>query len=134
MSIQNQLHTVLTDLDGRMPAGAFGSLIASSDGFLVTTTLREGDAEHVSAMVATTVGVSRRMTKTLEAGDLSETRVAGSERQMLLYLVGSEGVLAVVAKHDANIALINIAAREAAEKARQIMDSVGASPAGTASF
>ncbi len=124
MSLQDQLHQILTDLDDRMPNTTLGCLLASSDGFLITETLRMGDPEQMAAMVATTVGVSRRMASTLDAGTLNETTIAGDERQMMLYLIGREGVLAVAAQKGSNVALINIAAREAADKARKVMASL----------
>jgi hypothetical protein len=126
MSTSDDLKAVLTKLDDDVSAQVQGSLIASTEGFLITSTLLQGDAEQIAAMVATTTGVGRRMADTLDAGGLKETTISGEDRLILLYLVGSEGVLAVVAEAGANVALINMAARKAAETAGTMLDAVNA--------
>lgn len=116
------LTTLLEDLESKVSGQIQGSLIASTDGFLITSTLRSENSDQVAAMVATTTGVGRRMTSTLNAGDLAETTITGKDRLILLYLVGGEGVLGVVAKPGANVALINMSAREIAQKAFGIIN------------
>lgn len=122
MGTLDQLNDILENLESKVSGQVIGSLIASSDGFLINSTLRGDNSEQVAAMVATTTGVGRRMTSTLDAGDLTETTITGEDRIILLYLVGQEGVLGVIAKPGANIALINMNAREAAKKAREIIN------------
>lgn len=125
MSTLEELKSILTELDNAVTGQIQGSLIASSDGFLIADTLRTNDdADRVAAMVATTVGVGRRMASTLSAGGLNETSITGDDRLIQLYLIGDTGVLAVVAKAGSNIALINIAARKAADKAAALLDQV----------
>jgi hypothetical protein len=122
MGTLDQLNDILENLESKVSGQVIGSLIASSDGFLINSTLRDDNSEQVAAMVATTTGVGRRMTSTLDAGGLTETTITGEDRIILLYLVGQEGVLGVIAKPGANIALINMNAREAAKKARDIIN------------
>lgn len=117
MGTLDNLKSLLNDLDSEVTGQIEGSLIASTDGFLIASTLRDENRDRIAAMVATTTGVGRRMADTLNAGALSETTITGGDRLILLYLVGDNGVLAVVAKTGSNIALINMAARKAAEKA-----------------
>jgi predicted regulator of Ras-like GTPase activity (Roadblock/LC7/MglB family) len=126
MSTLEKIKSILNELDESVSTQIQGSLIASSDGFLIADTLRTSDdnPERVAAMVATTVGVGRRMADTLNAGELSETSIAGDDRIVQLYLIGEAGVLAVIAQSGANIALINISARKAAEKARSLLQQV----------
>lgn len=122
MSTTEQLQSLLYDLDDAFSQQIEGSLIASSDGFLVAHTLDEAnDAKRVAAMVATTVGVSRRMADTLDAGALKETSISADHRIVQLYLVGERGALAVVAKEGANIALINMKAREQVGEAQKLL-------------
>ncbi|MES3631091.1 MAG: roadblock/LC7 domain-containing protein [Longimonas sp.] len=124
MDTSEELQSILRELDDSLTGQIEGSLIASADGFLVAHTLSDAeDAERIAAMVATTMGVSRRMAATLDAGDLNETSISASKRLVQLYLVGDRGALAVVAESGSNIALINIKAREqvgAAKKALKV--------------
>lgn len=125
MSTLDQLKSILNELDNAVSGQIQGSLIASSDGFLIADTLQTGDdSERVAAMVATTVGVGRRMANTLNAGELDETSITGAGRLIQLYLIGDAGVLAVVAQSGSNIALINIAARKAAKKAQSLLSEI----------
>lgn len=116
------LRSILHALNDAVPEHIEGSLIASPDGFLIASTLGEEDAERVAAMVATTVGVSRRMTHILNAGSLNETAIVGVDRHIRLYLVDDRGVLAVIAKADSNTALINLSAREAVREVADLMN------------
>jgi predicted regulator of Ras-like GTPase activity (Roadblock/LC7/MglB family) len=124
MSTLQNLETLLTDLDDEVSDQIMGSLLASTDGFLIASTLRDDDADRIAAMVATTTGVGRRMADTLEAGALAETTISGEDRLIMLYLIGDQGVLAVVAKTGANVALINMAARNAASEAQGMIRQV----------
>ena len=122
MGTAEKLQSLLYDLDDSLPQQVEGSLIASGDGFLVGHTLSEvEDAKRVAAMVATTVGVSRRMADTLNAGALKETSISAEDRLVQLYLVGERGALAVVAKTGSNVALINLKAREQVEAAKSLL-------------
>lgn len=122
MGTAEKLKSLLHELDESLPGQIEGSLIASGDGFLVGHTLSEvDDAKRVAAMVATTVGVSRRMADTLNAGALKETSISAEGRLVQLYLVGDRGALAVVANEGANVALINLKAREQVETAKSLL-------------
>lgn len=121
MGTLDNLKSLLDDLDDAVSGQIQGSLIASTDGFLIAHTLRDENADRIAAMVATTTGVGRRMADTLGAGSLSETSIAGENRLIHLYLIGQKGVLAVVAKAGANVALINMSARETANEARSLL-------------
>ena len=116
------LNSILQALNDAVPKQIEGRVIASTDGFLIASTLDEKDAERVAAMVATTVGVSRRMTRILNAGSLNETAIVGVDRHIRLYLVDDRGVLAVITKAESNTALINLSAREAVHEIADLMN------------
>jgi len=126
MSTLQDLESLLVNLDDEVSSHITGSLLASTDGFLIASTLQEDNADRIAAMVATTTGVGRRMADTLNAGTLAETTISGQDRLILLYLIADRGVLAVVAETGANVALINMAAREAAEEAKPMLSTVEA--------
>ncbi|PEN07040.1 hypothetical protein CRI93_07835 [Longimonas halophila] len=122
MATSDALHDLLYELSDAVPGQIHGSLIASRDGLLITETLSDSEeAERIAAMVATTLGVSRRMARRLGAGVLNETAISATERRIQMYLIGSEGALAVVTAADANVALINIQARKVVKSAEPLL-------------
>ncbi len=127
MSTLENIDTILSDLENAVPGQVEGTVIASGDGFVITDTLRgEGAAEEVAAMVATTMGVSTRMTDTLDAGEVQETSISGEDRSIFLYRAGGEGVLGVVATGDANVGMIHLQAREAAQEIASLLSEPSA--------
>ncbi|PEN11412.1 hypothetical protein CRI94_15355 [Longibacter salinarum] len=116
MSTIESINSVLKNLANAIPGQIDGTVIASTDGFVISDTLTGEEAEEVAAMVATTMGVSKRMSLTLTAGDVEETSIKGENRSVFMYRVGGEGVLAVIAAGDANVGMINLRARSAADK------------------
>lgn len=130
MSTLENIDSILADLESAIPGQVEGTVIASGDGFVITDTLRaEGEAEEVAAMVATTMGVSTRMTDTLNAGQVQETSISGEDRSIFLYRAGGEGVLGVVAKGDANVGMIHLQAREAAQEIAALLSAPSAASA-----
>lgn len=115
MATIEKIDSVLQTLENEVPS-VRGTLIASQDGFVITNTLKEQDAEEIAAMVATTTGVSERMASTLSAGEVEETSIKASGRSVFLYRASTEGVLAVIADEDANVGMINLQARRATEE------------------
>lgn len=122
MGAADTLRELLYDLSDSVPGQIHGSLVASRDGLLVAETLSDSEeAERIAAMVATTLGVSRRMARTLDAGELNETSISAADRRIQLYRIGDAGALAVVTTADANVALINIQARKIVESALTLL-------------
>lgn len=121
----SDLKKILYDLNDTVSEQIQGSLIASKDGLLVTDTLGNSeDAERISAMVATTIGVSQRMASALRAGVLNETSIAAADRRIQLYLIGDKGILAVVTNPEVNVALVNLSARKAVKKAEGLLQRI----------
>lgn len=122
MATHDTLQDLLYDLSDAASGQIHGSLIASRDGLLIAETLSDSEeAERIAAMVTTTLGVSRRMASTLGAGALNETAISATDRRIQMYLIGNEGALAVVTSADANIALINIQARNVVKSAEPML-------------
>ena len=122
MGAVDTFRNLLYDLSDAVPGQIHGSLIASRDGLLVAETLNDSEeAERIAAMVSTTLGVSRRMARTLNAGTLNETSISATDRRIQLYLIGNAGALAVVTAADANVALINIQARKVVGSAQDLL-------------
>lgn len=120
MSKQEQLQHVIDGLRSAVPE-AKGVLIASTDGLAISHSLSSGDPNRVAAMAATALGLGKRITDTLSVGTLSETTVSGTDGQIFLYSAGTKGVLALIAGSGANVGLINIEARDAAQEVARIL-------------
>ncbi len=130
MSTLENIDAVLENLENAIPGQIEGTVIASGDGFVITDTLPgDGEAEEIAAMVATTMGVTKRMADTLQAGAVEETSISGEDRSIFLYRAGGEGVLGVVAKGDANVGMIHLQAREAATEIESMLSSPSAASA-----
>lgn len=120
MSTVEKINSILQDLESEIPSVS-GTVIASRDGFVITDTLSGEDAEEIAAMVATTTGVSERMSSTLGAGEVEETTIKGTDRSVFLYRAGDEGVLAIIAQGDANVGMINLQARRSTEDIEKLL-------------
>jgi uncharacterized protein len=120
MTLTEQLNEILLGLRSSIPE-IKGSLIASTDGMTIAANLPGGDANRMAAMVATALGLGKRICETFGGGTLNETSVTGSEGQVYIYSAGSKGVLAVIAGKGANVGLINIECRDGAEQIQKIL-------------
>lgn len=114
MSSIQKIDDVLEALENAIPS-VIGTIVASGDGFVITDTLSGSEAEEVAAMVATTTSVSERMSSTLSAGGVKETSIRSEDRSIFLYRASREGILAVIAKGDANVGMIHLRARDTAQ-------------------
>lgn len=114
MSSIQKIDDVLEALENAIPS-VIGTIVASGDGFVITDTLSGSEAEEVAAMVATTTSVSERMSSTLSAGGVKETSIRSEDRSIFLYRASREGILAVIAKDDANVGMIHLRARDTAQ-------------------
>jgi uncharacterized protein len=121
MSKREALQNALQTLRSAIPE-LKGVLVATTDGLALAHSLSSGeDPNRVAAMAATALGLGKRISDTLNGGELSETSVTGTSAQIFLYATGGKGVLAVVAAAGANVGLIHMEARDAA---RQIAEAL----------
>ena len=90
-------------------------IVARNDGLPMVQTEGRGDATKVAAMTATAISLNKRIINIIEAGQLTETSISGSDGQIMLYAAGPHAVLALTADSKANVAMINHKARLAAQ-------------------
>jgi len=114
MALNEQLQQVLSTLRSALP-DVQGVLVASTDGLAIASAI-DGDANRMAAMVATALGLGKRICDTFGGGELSETSFSGADGQVYIYAAGGKGVLAVAAKAGANVGLIHLESRDAAAK------------------
>jgi predicted regulator of Ras-like GTPase activity (Roadblock/LC7/MglB family) len=121
MAINDELLTVLSNLRAAVPE-LKGALVASADGLAIAHSLQQGaDSARMAAMVATALGLGKRICDTFGGGALGETSISGDSAQVFIYSAGGRGVLAVIASAGANIGLIHLEARDAAKAIAQIL-------------
>jgi len=121
MTKQEQLLLTLETLRAGVPE-LRGAMIATTDGLPIAKSFNDGvDVNRVAAMAATALGLGKRISDTLNTGELTETSVTGTEGQVYIYTVGKKGVLAIVAPAGINVGLLNLEAREAAANITAIL-------------
>lgn len=120
MDKQTELSNVISGLRSAV-AEIRDVLIASTDGLAISHSLSAGDPNRVAAMAAATLGVGKRISTTLSLGDLQETTVKSGDGQVFLYAIGDKGVLVLITQAEANVGLINLEARDAAQRINEIL-------------
>ncbi len=121
MSKQEQTQAILDGLRGAMP-DVKGALIATADGLAIARSFSDDtDFQRVAAMSATAFSLGKRIADTLGAGEFMETSVSGREGNAYIYATGPKGVLAVITQPDANLGLLHLEARDAAQKIAAIL-------------
>lgn len=121
MSLNEQLNGILAGIRTSIPE-IKGALIASNDGMVVASNIQGGDPARMAAMVATALGLGKRICDTFGGGNLNETSISGSDSQVYIYATGAKGVLAVISASGANVGLIHIECRDAASKIQQLLN------------
>lgn len=112
---QESLQQAITALRTAIPE-LRGVLVASVDGLPMAHSLSGSeDANRIAAMAATALGLGKRISDTLHAGELTETSVSGVDGHVFVYAAGNKGVLVVIAPASANTGLIHLEARETAK-------------------
>lgn len=119
MALKDELEGVLQGLRSAIPE-IQGALISSTDGLAIASNV-SGDANRMAAMIATALGLGKRICDTFSAGTLGETSVVGNGGSVCIYSTGAKGVLAVSAAPGANVGLLNIECRDAAKKIEEIL-------------
>ncbi len=113
MSISDQLVTVLNELRANVPE-VTASMVASTDGLAIAHNMTTGDPARMAAMVATALGLGKRICDSFGGGAFNETSITGETSQVYVYSAG-RGVLALIAQPGANVGLIHLEARAAAK-------------------
>lgn len=119
MSISDNLGSILNELRANVP-DIVATMVASTDGLAIAHNITSGDPARMAAMVATALGLGKRICDSFGGGAFSETSISGESGQVYVYSAGS-GVLAVIAKSGANVGLIHLESRDAARRVASIL-------------
>lgn len=108
---EERIHQELRDLRGQV-VGVYGSLVATSDGFLVTHDIPDLEPTRIAALVATTLGLARQATHTTGRGRFHESVARGSEGYLAVFAAGDTAVLAVLGTNDLNVGMLHYQTRD----------------------
>ncbi|HQT43776.1 MAG TPA: roadblock/LC7 domain-containing protein [Halothiobacillus sp.] len=112
---EDQIKTVLTDLNGRS-ASIEASALISMDGLILSSALPAMmDEDRVSAMVAAMLSLGDRTTAELACGTLEQVLITGSHGHILIIHAGQEAVLCTIANKTAKLGLLFLDAKYAAQ-------------------
>jgi uncharacterized protein len=92
--------------------GVVGSVVATSDGFLVAHDLTDGEPPQIAAIAATTHALAFRTTLAAGRGQFRDTVTRGSHGYVAVYALGDSAVVAVVGTAQLNIGMLQFHARE----------------------
>jgi uncharacterized protein len=122
MSKQEQLGKVISELKAAVPE-IIGVSLASLDGLNIISDLEESNAARIAALTATASSLGKRVTTTLSLGEDQELVIRGEKGLFSVYRIENLAVLAVLTRAGANLGLINLEARNAVSKIKDILAS-----------
>ena len=94
-----------------------GVLLASNEGLPIAHSLSNGsDPNRIAAMAAAASSLGRRISESMNSGQLGEVSIQAEEGALFVYSAGSKAVLAVISPQGGNAGLIHIEARSAAHE------------------
>lgn len=99
-----------------------GSAVVSTDGIVFAARFSSGiNPDRVGAIAATTLGISKRVSKDLTLGDPNETIIQCENGFFVILPVSDKGLLAVQLRKGGNLGMIRLEAKETAAKVANIM-------------
>ena len=115
-SLKDKLKTALNELESIDPE-IEASAIIRTDGLLMASNFKvEMDKNLVAAMNAAMLNISNRATREMKRGELQEMLVRADNGIIALVNAGSNAVLSVIARKDANLGLLLFEMKRAAKK------------------
>ncbi len=116
MNAETMMGTELRGLRRRRPEVA-GTVLAGTDGLLISTDLPATDATHLAALAAASFGLGHRMAATVRQGEFHESVVHTTTGCVVTYPAGQDALLTLVAAPGADLAALREEARAVADRA-----------------
>lgn len=110
-SVEERVRAELRSLRTQV-VGVYGSLVATSDGFLVAHDTAGLEPTQLAALVATTLGLARQTTQATGRGQFREAVTRGDDGYLAVYAVGDNSVVAVIGTNDLNIGMLHYQTRD----------------------
>ena len=115
-SRQEQVLAILDKLSSNAGSDVTGAVAVSMDGIVLASRMTtEVNADRVGAVAATMVGVTRRVSNELKIGATEEAILKADNGLFMVLPAGDQSLLAVNLKQGANLGMVRIEAREAAQ-------------------
>jgi uncharacterized protein len=92
--------------------GVYGSVVATSDGFLVAHDVPDLEPTEIAALAATTRALATRTTLAAGRGEFTETMARGSAGYLATYAAGTNAIVAVIGTNDLNVGMLRYQARD----------------------
>jgi predicted regulator of Ras-like GTPase activity (Roadblock/LC7/MglB family) len=92
--------------------GIHGSLVATSDGLLVTHDIPDMEPTRVAAIVAATLGLASQATHATGRGGFREAVARGGTGYLVVYAAGPNAVVAVLGDNELNVGMLHYEMRD----------------------
>ena len=116
------LNQVLDKLALSLAGDVNGSAVVSLDGIVFASRFMGAvNVDRLSAIAATTLGVSRRVAKDLTLGDTNETIVQCDGGLFVIIPVNEKSLLAINLRKGGNLGMVRLEASDAASLISEIM-------------
>jgi uncharacterized protein len=116
-SRQEQITEALERLASSTGTDLVGAAAVSMDGIvLVSRMSAEVNPDRLGAVAATMMGVTRRVSGELKIGMTEETIIKSDNGMFMVLPAGDQSLLAVNLRQGANLGLVRLEAREAAQR------------------
>ncbi len=113
--MNDRLQKLVSGLTNSVP-NLNGALFASPDGHPLAASLVDHDPRSTAAIVASSRGLGDRLVELAGAGELDEIVVRSSSGYVVIYSVGNQGALTVLARPSVNLALLHLKARDVTDQ------------------
>jgi len=97
-------------------AGVHGSVVATSDGFLVAHDVPDLDPTDVAALLSATRAVTSQGIAATGRGQFREAISRGTHGYLAVYAAGDSAIVAVIGNAELNIALLHFRVKEIVER------------------
>ena len=92
--------------------GVHGSLVATSDGLLVTHDIPDIEPTRIAAIVAATLGLASQATQATGRGGFREAVARGGTGYLVVYAAGGNAVVAVLGDNELNVGMLHYEMRD----------------------
>jgi predicted regulator of Ras-like GTPase activity (Roadblock/LC7/MglB family) len=110
-SVEERVHAELLGIRANV-TGIHGSLVATSDGFLVSHDLPDIEPTQIAALVATTRALASRTTTATGRGQFREAVARGTDGYFAVYAAGRAAIVAVIGTSEMNVGMLQFQTRE----------------------
>lgn len=120
---QRKADSVLSKLATAVPH-VKGALLASPDGRALAWILTDQEPRSTAAIVASSRGLGQRLAELAGTSDLDEIVVRSSAGYVVIYSLGAQGAVTVLAEPSVNLAMLHLRARDTVKELGPVIDYI----------